>query len=104
MNLKIQLLLYLSLVATVNLAASNLEAPADNLLDHHEDDSDYDNLDLGSSSSSSLTPSAGSTTAAQPTLTMVRELRNVTKEVNEGVRLRCEVKGDPPARWIKWFM
>ena len=103
MKLKILLLLYLSLLVTGNHAASNLEAPPDNLLEHHENNSDYDNLDMGSRSSS-LIPSAGSTTAAQPTLTMVRELRNITKEVNEGVRLRCEVKGDPPARWIKWFM
>ena len=30
-------------------------------------------------------------------LTFVRDLRNVTKEVGEGLKLKCEVKGEPPA-------
>ena len=36
-------------------------------------------------------------------LVFIRELRNYTKEQGEGVKVRCEVRGDPPANKFRWF-
>ncbi len=37
------------------------------------------------------------------TLTFLKELRNVTREEGESLRLRCEVAGSPPATEIRWL-
>ena len=37
------------------------------------------------------------------TLTFLKELRNITKEAGDFLKLRCEVAGTVPATEIKWY-
>ena len=37
------------------------------------------------------------------TLVFLKELRNVTKEAGDFLRLRCEVAGSPPASSFEWL-
>ncbi len=41
--------------------------------------------------------------SAKTTLSFVKELRNVTKESGDYMRLRCEVEGSPPATQFTWM-
>ena len=40
---------------------------------------------------------------ARKTLSFVKELRNVTRESGDFLRLRCEVTGSPPATDFRWL-
>lgn len=96
-------LLPISLVAvTGSLAATDLAAAQDNMLTNDDTIQQLINEQISTGSFSSTADL--STEAPEPSLTIIRELRNATKEVGEGMRLRCEIKGSPPAKWIKWFM
>ena len=97
-------LLLISLVAvTGSLAATDLAAAQDNMITNDDTIQQLINEQISTSGFSSSTADL-STEAPGPSLTIIRELRNATKEVGEGMRLRCEIKGSPPAKWIKWFM
>ena len=37
------------------------------------------------------------------TLVFIRELKNITKKAGEPLKVKCEVKGSPPATGIEWF-
>ena len=36
-------------------------------------------------------------------LVFIRDLKNITKEVGDSVKVKCEVQGDPAAIRFKWF-
>ena len=36
-------------------------------------------------------------------LVFIRELKNITKEQGDSLKIKCEVSGDPPATKFKWF-
>ena len=36
-------------------------------------------------------------------LVFIRELKNITKEQGDSLKVKCEVSGDPPATKFKWF-
>ena len=36
-------------------------------------------------------------------LQFVRDLKDLTREVGEGLKVKCEVQGIPPATKFKWF-
>ena len=45
----------------------------------------------------------GQTENAKKTLSFVKELKNVTKEAGDSLRLKCDVTGTVPATSIIWF-
>ena len=50
-----------------------------------------------------VTSSSSSTTTREKTLTFLKELRNITRDAGDFLKLRCEVSGTVPATRIDWF-
>ncbi len=62
-----------------------------------------DNVLMSSSSVSSSDEPETTTTAKEKTLTFLKELRNLTREAGDFLKLRCEVSGTVPATKIQWL-
>ena len=63
--------------------------------DYDDDDEGGDYLDIPHDSIGHQEP--------EKSLEFVRDLRNVTREQGESLKVRCEVEGSPPANKFKWF-
>ena len=64
--------------------------------DYDDDDEGGDYLDLPHDM-------LGGHQEPEKSLEFVRDLRNVTREQGESLKVRCEVEGSPPANRFKWF-
>ena len=82
----------------VMLSSTSL-APLEEEDYYYEEDED----DIDTIVSPDVTSSTTSTTAKEKTLTFLKELRNITREAGDFLRLRCEVSGTVPATNIEWF-
>ena len=63
-------------------------------------DGDYDSVDIDDDNS--LTADKD-TRPRGKTLTFLKELRNITKNAGDSLRLRCEVTGTAPATSFRWY-
>ena len=48
-------------------------------------------------------PDTDSDKVLPESLVFIKELRNFTKEQGDSLKVRCEVRGDPPANKFRWF-
>ena len=48
-------------------------------------------------------PDTDSDKVIPKSLVFIKELRNFTKEQGDSVKVRCEVRGEPPASKFRWF-
>ena len=53
---------------------------------------------------STLPPGATTTTRSSRTLKFIKELKNISREAGDFLKLRCEVDGEIPATSIEWYV
>ncbi|XP_065569518.1 tyrosine-protein kinase transmembrane receptor Ror-like isoform X2 [Artemia franciscana] len=83
---------------------SDFHAPPAPTIDDYDYDTSYDDSDdvRQSNKNASVVPTEVSLSPGS--LRFFRQLPNVTKEVGDSIRLRCEAVGDPPPTRYKWFV